>query len=106
MKKESQRILSITIKSALAKVFRAPTTDFIKTPERTRASIARSRYDAIRDKDLSAKTEQKYARFTSAFGLRRAEMEQIRAEDLFIEDGNTISMLQKGQRAVALVSLK
>lgn len=87
-----------TIKSALAKVFEAPTTDFIKTPERTRASIARSRYDAIRDKDLSAKTEQKYARFTSAFGLRRAEMEQIRAEDLFIEDGKYYLNVTKGTK--------
>lgn len=87
-----------TIKSALAKVFEAPTTDFIKTPERTRANIARSRYDAIRDKDLSAKTEQKYARFTSAFGLRRAEMEQITAEDLLFKDGKYYLNVTKGTK--------
>lgn len=87
-----------TIKSALAKVFETPTTDFIKTPERTRANIARSRYDAIRDKDLSAKTEQKYARFTSAFGLRRAEMEQITAEDLLFKDGKYYLNVTKGTK--------
>ena len=38
-----------------------------------------------RDKHISKKKEEALARFTSATGLRRAEMQRIEAEDLFFE---------------------
>lgn len=86
MEKERSAYSISTAKAALSKVFGVPASQFIETPSRTRANIVRSRYETVRGKELSKKTEAKYARFTSAFGLRKQEMEEIRAEDLFFNE--------------------
>ena len=86
MEKERSAYSISTAKAALSKVFGVPATEFIETPSRTRANIVRSRYETVRGKELSKKTELKYSRFTSAFGLRKSEMEEIRAEDLFFNE--------------------
>lgn len=86
--KENRSPYSIsTTKSALAKTFGVSGTIFIATPPRTRADIKRSRGEVVRDRHISSEKEQKLARLTSATGLRRAEMTQIRAEDLFFKNG-------------------
>lgn len=87
-----------TAKAALSKVFGVPATQFIATPSRTRASIVRSRYEVARDKDFSKKTEQKYARFTSALGLRRSEMENLESSDLFFKDGKAFLSVTRGTK--------
>ena len=72
-----------TAKAALAKVFQTEATQFIDTPPRERASIKRSRGVAVRDKNISSKTEKQLSIFSSATGLRRNEMLNIKSEDLF-----------------------
>lgn len=87
-----------TAKSALVKVFQVESTDFIKTPPRERANVTRSRDEVKRDKHISSKTEEKFARMTSALGLRRAEMKRIKAEDLFFKDGKAMLKVDKGTK--------
>lgn len=87
-----------TAKAALSKVFGVPATQFIATPSRTRANIVRSRYEVKRDKDFSERTEKKYARFTSALGLRRSEMENLDSSDLFFKDGKAFLSVTKGTK--------
>lgn len=99
MEKERSAYSISTAKAALAKVFGVSATEFIETPSRTRANIVRSRYETVRGKELSKKTELKYSRFTSAMGLRKSEMEEIRAEDLFFnEKGRPYLNVTKGTK--------
>lgn len=98
MEKERSAYSISTAKAALAKVFGVPATSFIETPSRTRANIVRSRYETVRGKELSKKTELKYSRFTSAMGLRKSEMEEIRAEDLFFENGRPYLNVTRGTK--------
>ncbi|MDU6792181.1 MAG: site-specific integrase, partial [Anaerococcus sp.] len=58
-----------TAKSAIAKVLRTSSTNFIATPPRTRKSIKRSRYEAKRDKHISEELERKFSKITSSIGL-------------------------------------
>lgn len=76
-----------TTKAALVKVFQTDASAFVETPERTRAGITRSRLDVKQDSHISNKTEERLSRFTSATGLRRAEMLKIEADDLFFKGG-------------------
>lgn len=87
-----------TAKSSLAKIFGVPGTQFIATPPRERANIKRSRGEAKRDKHISDKKEKELALFTSAIGLRRAEMTKIEAEDLFFENGKPMLHVDKGTK--------
>lgn len=98
MEKERSAYSISTAKAALSKVFGVPATQFIETPSRTRANIVRSRYETVRGKELSKKTELKYSRFTSAMGLRKSEMEEIRAEDLFFENGRPYLNVTRGTK--------
>jgi hypothetical protein len=98
MEKERSAYSISTAKAALSKVFGVPATSFIETPSRTRANIVRSRYETVRGKELSKKTELKYSRFTSALGLRKSEMEEIRAEDLFFEKGRPYLNVTRGTK--------
>ena len=63
-----------TVKAAMAKIFGVSSSSFMKTPERSRSGIKRSRYDVASDRHISEATESRLARFTSATGLRRSEM--------------------------------
>ena len=87
-----------TAKAALAKVFQVDVTQFIGTPSRERKNVTRSRLDTKIDKNISAETEAKLARFTSATGLRRAEMTKITAEDLFFKNGKYYLNVKKGTK--------
>ena len=69
-------------KSAIAKVMGISTKDFIETPKVQRKNITRSRYEAKRDKHISQKTEEKFAKYTTAIGGRRSEMENLKGTDL------------------------
>ena len=72
----------------MAKVFGVSSKVFVDTPERTRLDIKRKPISSERViKHISEATERKLARFTSATGLRRAEMTRITSDDLFFEDG-------------------
>lgn len=87
-----------TAKAALAKVFQTDATQFIATPPRERANIKRSRGDAVRDSNISSKTETKLALFSSAVGLRRKEMLNIESEDLFFKNGKAYLNVTKGTK--------
>lgn len=87
-----------TAKAALAKVFQTDATQFIATPPRERANIKRSRGDAVRDSNISSKTETKLALFSSAVGLRRKEMLNIESEDLFFKNGKAYLNVTRGTK--------
>lgn len=87
-----------TRKSAMAKVFGVSSKVFVDTPERTRLDIKRSRFPVKSDKHISEATERRLARFTSATGLRRAEMTRITSDDLFFEDGKAYLNVTKGTK--------
>jgi integrase len=87
-----------TAKAALVKVFQTDASAFVETPARTRASITRSRLDVAQDSHVSEKTEARLSRFTSATGLRRAEMLKIEADDLFFKSGKAYLSVTKGTK--------
>lgn len=87
-----------TAKAALAKVFQTEATQFIDTPSRERANIKRSRGGAVRDSNISSKTETKLALFSSAVGLRRKEMLNIESKDLFFENGKAYLNVTRGTK--------
>ena len=87
-----------TAKAALAKVFQTEATQFIDTPPRERANIKRSRGLAVRDKNISSKTEKQLSLFSSATGLRRNEMLNIKSEDLFFKGEKAFLNVTKGTK--------
>lgn len=87
-----------TRKTAMAKVFGVSSKVFVDTPERTRSGIKRSRFDVKSDKHISEATERRLARFTSATGLRRAEMTRITSDDLFFIEGKAYLNVTKGTK--------
>lgn len=87
-----------TAKAALAKVFQTEATQFIDTPPRERANIKRSRGLAVRDKNISSKTEKQLSIFSSATGLRRNEMLNIKSEDLFFKGERAFLNVTKGTK--------
>lgn len=87
-----------TTKAALVKVFQTDASAFVETPERTRAGITRSRLDVKQDSHISNKTKERLSRFTSATGLRRAEMLKIEADDLFFKGGKAYLSVTKGTK--------
>lgn len=86
-----------TAKAAIAKVLKRPSTDFVATPSRHRSSIKRSRYEAVRDKHISKETENKFAKITSATGLRRSELEKVRGVDLHFYHGKYYVKVRQGK---------
>lgn len=87
-----------TAKAALSKIFRTDATQFIATPIRRRADVKRSRFSVERDKHISDELERRLSQFTSATGLRRKEMLQIEAEDLFFSNGRAYLNVTKGTK--------
>lgn len=74
--------------SALAKLYGHKSRDFnIKTPERRRNDITRSRGDAGRDKHFSLEANKSMITFCKCTGLRRSELAQIRGDDMMIYEG-------------------
>ena len=76
--------------SALAKLYGCSTPDFgAELPARHRSNIKRSRTEAKRDAHFSEKKNADLVMFCKCAGLRRAELTQIRGEDLVQgKDGN------------------
>lgn len=72
-------------KAAIAKLMQVSSKEFLETPRVKRKNITRSRGEAMRDKHISAETENYYAKFTTAIGGRRSEMEELRGTDLVIK---------------------
>lgn len=87
-----------TVKAAMAKIYGVSSASFMKTPERERSGIKRSRYNVASDKHISEATESRLARFTSATGLRRSEMLKITSDDLFFEKGKAYLNVTKGTK--------
>ena len=86
-----------TSKSAIAKVLRTSSTNFIATAPRTRKSIKRSRYEAKRDKHISEELERKFSKITSSTGLRKKEMEAVRGVDLKEINGKYYVKVRQGK---------
>lgn len=77
-------------RSALAKMYQCKSCDFgeIETGTRTRDSITRSRGEAIRDKHFSESGRYKdYVDFCKSTGLRKVEIETLKGNALFYENG-------------------
>lgn len=87
-----------TAKAALVKVFQTDATQVVATPIRRRADVKRSRFSVDRDKHISDELERRLSQFTSATGLRRKEMLQIEAEDLFFNNGKPYLNVNKGTK--------
>lgn len=69
-------------KAAIAKLMQISSKEFIETPKVKRENITRSRRMKERDKHISKETENYYAKFTTAIGGRRSEMEELKGTDL------------------------
>lgn len=87
-----------TVKASMAKIFGVSSSSFMKTPERTRSGIKRSRHDVASDRHISEATESRLAHFTSATGLRRSEMLKITSDDLFFENGKAYLNVTRGTK--------
>lgn len=98
-----QGLSAYTIKmeaSALAKLYGCSTKDFIKTPERVRSDITRSRGEKGMDKHYSEKNNAELTNFGRCTGLRRGELSNLRGTQL-IDHGNgsySIAVTGKGGR--------
>lgn len=85
--------------AALAKVYRCKITDFdIDTPSRKRAEITRSRGAKARDAHFNEALHADLVTFCRCTGLRRAELEQIRGEDLVFKNGFPFLNVSKGTK--------
>lgn len=75
-------------RSALAKLYQCPSTEFMKLPPRTRDQIRRSRGPAQRDAHFSEKKNQDLIDFCRSTGPRRAELAALTGDKLVDKDGN------------------
>lgn len=88
-----------TYVAALCKLYGEHADDFIKTNDRERANIQRSRNDVVRDKHFSKPKNAELINFCQCTGLRRKELENIRGNQLVVEDNNYfINVKGKGGR--------
>lgn len=94
-----------TAKAAIAKLLKTSSTNFVATPPRTRKTIKKSRYEAVRDKHISQETEAKFAKITSATGLRRSELEKVRGVDLRFYDGKYYVKVRQGKGGKSRLAL-
>ena len=68
--------------SSLAKLYGVSSTDFIKTPPRTRPGIVRSRQECVRDSHFSAARNANLVSVSHCSGLRRHELQALKPEHL------------------------
>lgn len=73
--------------SAIAKLYGCKTTDFIRTPDRKRADISRSRGEKVRDGHFSEINHKGFVSFCRSTGLRHHEIEYLHGTDL-VKDGD------------------
>lgn len=83
---KSASTIKMTV-SALSKLYNTSSEAFIKTPDRERKAIKRSRGEAIRDRHFSEKNNAELINFCKCTGLRRAELSQLVGTDLIEKDG-------------------
>lgn len=91
----SQGKSAYTIKletAALAKVYGCSTKDFMKTPERIRSKIVRSRGEKARDVHFSAEKNAEIITFCRCTGLRRHELAKIRGDQLIRNGDGSFSV--------------
>lgn len=73
--------------ASLAKLYGCSTTEFVKTPQRNRDNITRSRGVAKRNKYFSEKNNQDLVDLCRALGPRRHELAKMKGTDLIEKDG-------------------
>lgn len=78
--------------AALAKVYGCSTKEFMKTPERIRSEIVRSRGEKVRDAHFSEAKNMDLVTFCRCTGLRRAELEKIRGDQLIRNNDGSYSV--------------
>ncbi len=99
---ESRKALSASTQkleaSSLAKIFGCSTVEFIKTDERLRANIKRSRGIKKRDAHFSETKNKELVEFCRATGLRRAELSALMGNCLKEEDGKYYIIVRSGSK--------
>lgn len=82
--------------SAIAKMYGSSVAELgIKTPERRREDIKRSRFTCKHDKHISLENHKDIIDFCKGCGLRRHELAQLKTENIIIEGKNVyIEVLQ------------
>lgn len=91
-------------KAAIAKLMQISSKEFLKTPRVKRKDITRSRGMKERDKHISKETENYYAKFTTAIGGRRSEMEELRGSDLIVKPLKVELKDKNGNKYVKVLS--
>ena len=93
-------------KAAIAKLMQISSKEFLNTPKVKRENITRSRGMKERDKHISKETENYYAKFTTAVGGRRSEMEELKGTDLVIKPLKVELKDKNGNKYVKVLSKK
>lgn len=91
-------------KVAIAKLMQISSKEFLNTPRVQRKDITRSRGMKERDKHISKETENYYAKFTTAIGGRRSEMEELKGTDLVIRPLTVKLKDKNGNKYVKVLS--
>ena len=68
--------------ASLGKLYGVSTTEFMKTPSRTRPGIVRSRLECVRDRHFSADRNKGLVSVSHCSGLRRHELQALKPEHL------------------------
>jgi integrase len=99
---ESRKVLSASTQKlearSLAKIFGCSTVEFIRTDERLRANIKRSRGTKKRDAHFSGTKNKELVEFCRATGLRRAELSALMGNCLKEEDGKYYIIVRSGSK--------
>jgi integrase len=84
--------------SSLAKIYGCSTVEFIKTDERLRANIKRSRGKKKRDAHFSETKNLELVELCKSTGLRRAELSALKGNCLKEEDGTLYIIVRSGAK--------
>lgn len=99
--REKNGLSAYTIKletSALMKMYGLSSNDVFKSNARYRKDIKRSRGEKVRDKNFSEKNHEDLIKFCKSTGLRRAELLQIRGNDLIYKEGKPYIHITRGAK--------
>lgn len=99
--REKQGLSAYTVKletSALMKLYSISSEDIYKSKARYRANINRSRGEKVRDKHFSEENHKDLVRFCRDTGLRRAELQQLRGNDLVEINGELFIAVIRGSK--------
>lgn len=99
--REKQGLSAYTVKletSALMKLYSISSEDIYKSKARYRANINRSRGEKVRDKHFSEENHKDLVRFCRATGFRRAELQQLRGNDLVEINGELFIAVIRGSK--------